>query len=223
MFNKKRQQQEQKQQAAEAALDCIESGMVLGLGSGSTVEYLIDCLPQVASRIDGVVASSQDTAQKVKAHNISVYELNDVGDVPLYIDSADEVNDLKQMIKGGGGALTGEKIVASASEKFVCMVDQSKHVKTLGEFPVAIEVIPKARSLVARQIVKLGGSPAYRQGFETDYGNIIIDAYHLDLTDPRDMEQQLTLLPGVVSCGIFAGQAADQVIVAGAKGVDIIS
>lgn len=218
MFNKKHQQQ-QKNLVAEAALDCIESGMILGLGSGSTVECLIDYLPRVASRIDGVVASSQDTAQKVKAHNIPVYELNDVGDVPLYIDSADEVNSLKQMIKGGGGALTGEKIVACAAEKFVCIIDQSKYVKTLGEFPVAIEVIPKARSLVARQIVKLGGSPAYRQGFATDYGNIIIDAYHLDLTDPRHMEQQLTLLPGVVSCGIFADRPADQVMVADKEGV----
>lgn len=220
MFNKKRQIEKQKTQLAESVLTCIEAGMVLGLGSGSTVAQLIDYLPQIAGRIEGVVASSQETARLVKQHNITVFELNDVGNIPLYIDSADEVNSAKQMIKGGGGALTGERIVAAATEQFVCIIDQSKYVKVLGEYPVAVEVIPMARSLVARQLVRLGGSPVYRQGFTTDHGNVILDTYHLDLTDPRYMEEQLTMLPGVVSCGIFAQNPADKVIIADAKGIE---
>lgn len=220
MLNKKRQIEYQKQQVAESVLTCIEPGMILGLGSGSTVARLIDYLPQIAGRIEGVVASSEETAQLVKQHSIPVFELNDVGDIPLYIDSADEVNSDKQMIKGGGGALTGEKIVASAAQQFICIIDYSKHVQVLGEYPVAVEVIPMARSWVARQLVRLGGSPVYRQGYQTDYGNVILDTYHLDLTDPRYMEQQLTMLPGVVSCGIFAERVADKVIVANKKGIE---
>lgn len=220
MFSKKRQQNKQKNQAAQAALECIETGMIVGLGSGSTVACLIEYLPEISGRLEGVVASSQATAHMVQQYDIPVLDLNTVGDIPLYIDSADEVNAAKQMIKGGGGALTGERIVASASEQFICIVDHSKYVQVLGEYPVAIEVIPMARSLVARQIVKLGGSPVYRQGFTTDYDNLILDVYNLDLTDPRSMERELTMLPGVVSCGIFAEHPADSVIVADSKGIE---
>ena len=211
-----------KQQAAEAALQFIENDMIVGVGTGSTVNYFIEALAKVKNKLEGAVASSLETKKRLQALGIPVLDLNSVGNIPLYVDSADEINAHKQMIKGGGGALTGEKIIANAAAKFICLVDESKQVKMLGQFPVALEVIPMARSLVGRQIVKLNADPEYRQGFITDYGNVIIDVHNLEILEPVKMEELLTNLPGVVTCGIFAKRCADQVIVARESGVEII-
>lgn len=208
-----------KQSAAHAALDYIEQDMVIGVGSGSTVNYFIDALKTIKNKIEGAVASSNQTAEKLKAVGIPLYDLNTVGELPLYIDGADEINSAKQMIKGGGGALTREKIIACASKKFICMADQSKQVDLLGSFPVAIEVIPMARSFVAREIVKLGGTPAYRQGFVTDNGNVILDVHNLKILDPIMLEKLLNNIPGVVTNGIFAMRPADILLLATDKGV----
>jgi len=210
-----------KQQAAEAALQFVENDMVVGVGTGSTVNYFIEALAKIKGKIDGAVASSLETKKRLQALGIPVLDLNAVGNVPLYIDGADEINSHKQMIKGGGGALTGEKIIASSAEKFVCIVDESKQVELLGNFPVALEVIPMARGLVGRQIVKMGADPEYRQGFISDYGNIIIDVHNLKILEPLKMEEQLTNLVGVVTCGIFAKRTADMVIVAGEAGIKV--
>ena len=211
---KKHTQDQLKQRVAEAALDYIKPGMVIGVGTGSTVNCFIDTLAKVKSKIDGAVVSSYATKERLTKLGIPIVELNEVGDIPLYVDGADEVNAYKQMIKGGGGALTGEKIVAGAAKQFVCIVDQSKVVDVLGQFPVPLEVIPMARSLIGRQIVKLGADPAYRQGFTSDYGNIIIDVHNLTINEPCKMEEALSSLPGVVTCGIFANRCADVVLVA---------
>lgn len=209
----------QKQAAAKAALGYIEDDMILGVGTGSTVNCLIELLPQVALR--GAVSSSKATQEKLEALGIEVMDLNFVGELDVYIDGADEVNANQQMIKGGGGALTREKIVAAASKKFVCMVDASKTVEVLGRsFPVPIEVLPQARSYVARELAKLGGDPVYREGFVTDYGNVILDTYDLDVSDPEAMEQRLNNIVGVVCNGIFAANAADVVLKASADGVE---
>ena len=175
----------QKQSAAKAALSHIEDGMILGVGTGSTVNCLIELLPKV--HLKGAVASSQVTEDKLKALGIEIYDLNQVGVLDLYIDGADEIDAKGNMIKGGGGALTREKIVAAASKQFICMVDDSKIVDILGKFPVAIEVLPQARSYVARELVAMGGDPVYREGFVTDYGNVILDTYDLDITDAAKM------------------------------------
>lgn len=176
----------QKQAVAKSALAYIEDGMILGVGTGSTVNCLIELLPQV--RLKGAVASSQVTEDKLRALGIEIFDLNAVGELDLYIDGADEIDAHGNMIKGGGGALTREKIVAVASKRFVCMVDDSKTVTKLGKFPVAVEVLPQARSYVARELVKLGGEPVYREDFVTDYGNVILDTYDLDITDPAELE-----------------------------------
>lgn len=214
-------QQQQKQAAAQAALAYIETGMILGVGTGSTVNCLIDLLPQV--QLKGAVASSNITAEKLTALGIEVMDLNLTGTLDLYIDGADEVDSQHNLIKGGGGALTREKIVAAASRQFICLVDASKTVNQLGvDFPVPIEVLPQARSYVARQLVELGGEPVYREGFVTDYGNVILDVYGLDVRDPLAMEQRLNNIVGVVCNGIFAANRADIVLKATTDGVQTL-
>lgn len=207
-------QDQLKKSVAEAALQFVEPGAILGVGTGSTVNYFIDALQKIKNKIEGAVSSSIQTEKKLKALNIPVIDLNSVNELSIYVDGADEVNPYKQMIKGGGGALTREKIVASASKKFICIVDQSKEVDILGKFPVAVEVIPMARSYVAREIVKLGGDPAYRQGFLTDNGNVILDVYNLKLLNPLEMEEKLNNIAGVVANGVFAKRKADIVLIA---------
>lgn len=215
-------QHAQKQAAARAALDYIEDDMILGVGTGSTVNCLIELLATV--KLAGAVASSQVTEDKLRAIGVDIVDLNFAGTLDIYIDGADEVNEHLQLIKGGGGALTREKIVAAASNKFICMVDASKMVDTLGRaFPVPIEVLPQARSYVARQLVQLGGEPVYREDFVTDYGNVILDTYDLDVSDPIALEQQLNNIVGVVCNGIFAANRADVVLKAGSDGVETIN
>lgn len=208
-----------KKAVAEAALKYIENDMIIGVGSGSTVHYFIDALRAVKGKIEAAVASSTTTAEKLKALSIPVLDLNSVNELKLYVDGADEINAAKQMIKGGGGALTREKIVAAVAEKFVCIVDQTKKVDVLGHFPVAVEVIPMARSYVAREIVKLGGDPVYRQGYVTDNGNVILDVYNLKILGAIALEQKLNNIVGVVTNGIFAMRPADVVLMATENGV----
>lgn len=208
-----------KQAVALSALDFIEPGMIIGIGSGTTVNHFIEALKKVKGKLEGAVASSLETAKRLKAASIPVIELNSVNELPLFVDSADEINPAHQMNKGGGGALTGEKIVAAVAKKFLCIVDRSKQVDVLGRFPVAIEVIPMARSFVARQLVQLGGTPIYRQGYVTDYGNVILDVHQLKLLDPIAWEQKLNNIPGVVTNGLFADRPADTVLVATQNGV----
>lgn len=212
-------QNQLKQNAARAALEMVKRHSVMGIGTGSTVNYFIECLTEIKNRVDMVVASSEATAKLLKQHGFYVVDLNYVGKLPVYIDGADEVDAHKRMIKGGGGALTREKILASASQEFICMVDQSKQVDVLGKFPVAVEVIPMARGLVARTILGLKADPVYRENFVTDNGNIILDVHNLDLTDPVLMEDKLNQIPGVVNNGIFAHRKADVVLCAGDSGV----
>ena len=206
-------QNQQKQDAARQALELIKPGMTIGVGTGSTVNYFIDALQKIKGKVDGAVASSVETEKRLKKIGIPVVDLNSVSSLPLYIDGADEVNAHNYMIKGGGAALTREKIVAAVAEQFICIVDSSKVVEILGKFPVPVEVIPMARSYVARQIVKLGGDPVYRQGVTTDNGNIILDVHNFNLIDPVKMEQQLNNIVGVVTNGIFAARGADQVLI----------
>lgn len=210
----------QKQAAAKAALSYIENDMILGVGTGSTVNCLIELLPSV--KLKGAVSSSKVTEDKLRALGIEIMDLNSVGELDLYIDGADEIDAQGNMIKGGGGALTREKIVAAASRQFVCMVDDSKTVNKLGKFPVAIEVLPQARSYVARELLKLGADPVYREGFVTDYGNIILDAYDLDITDAKQMEETLNNIVGVVCNGVFAAQSATIMLKAGDDGVQTV-
>lgn len=210
----------QKQAAAQAALPYIRDGMILGVGTGSTVNCLIDLLPTV--RLKGAVASSQVSEGRLRALGIEIFDLNTTGELDLYIDGADEIDAQGCMIKGGGGALTREKIVAAASKSFICMVDSSKTVAQLGRFPVAVEVLPQARSYVARQLVKLGGEPEYREGFVTDYGNVILDTYDLLIDDAYAWEQRLNNIVGVVCHGIFAVQSADVMLKAGDDGVQTV-
>ena len=215
-------QQAQKQAAAKAALSYIEDDMILGVGTGSTVNCLIELLPTL--KLSGAVASSQVTEDRLRALGIEIVDLNFAGTLDLYIDGADEVNAQLQLIKGGGGALTREKIVAAASNKFICMVDASKSVDILGrDFPVPIEVLPQARSYVARELVRLGGEPVYREDFITDYGNVILDTYDLDVSDPIALEKTLNNIVGVVCNGIFAANQADILLKAGSHGVETIT
>ncbi|MEC5210817.1 ribose 5-phosphate isomerase A [Psychrobacter sp. PL15] len=214
-------QHAQKQAAAKAALRYIEDDMILGVGTGSTVNCLIELLPSL--KLAGAVASSQVTEDRLKALGIEIVDLNFAGTLDVYIDGADEVNEHLQLIKGGGGALTREKIVAAASNKFICMVDDSKMVKFLGrEFPVPIEVLPQARSYVARQLAQMGGEPVYRENFVTDYGNVILDTYDLDVSNPLALEQQLNNIVGVVCNGVFAANQADVLLKANSTGVDVL-
>ncbi|WP_201536079.1 ribose-5-phosphate isomerase RpiA [Psychrobacter immobilis] len=214
-------QHAQKQAAAKAALSYIEDDMILGVGTGSTVNCLIELLPTL--KLAGAVASSQVTEDRLRALGIEIVDLNFAGTLDVYIDGADEVNEHLQLIKGGGGALTREKIVAAASNKFVCMVDASKSVEILGRaFPVPIEVLPQARSYVARQLTRLGGEPVYREDFVTDYGNVILDTYDLDVSDPVALEKTLNNIVGVVCNGIFAANQADILLKASSDGVETL-
>lgn len=207
-------QEEQKRQASQVALRYIEDGMIVGIGTGSTVGYFIEALAQSKIRIEGAVSSSEQTTQKLKSHRISVFDLNACGNLALYVDGADECDPHKRLIKGGGGALTREKIIAAASQKFVCLIDTSKMVSVLGTFPLPVEVIPMARSYVGRQIIKYGGVPVWREGFVTDNGNMIIDIHNLVIVDPVRLETELNQVAGVVSVGLFAQRSADVVICA---------
>lgn len=209
----------QKKAAAEVALQYIKEDMVIGVGTGSTVGHFIAGLKACKQKIEGAVASSKETAERLRAIGIPLLDLNGINELPLYVDSADEINGLKQMLKGGGGALTREKIIATVAKHFVCIVDDSKQATLLGQFPVAVEVIPMARSYVARQIVQLGGDPVYREGKTTDNGNVILDIYNLSLVGPRDMEATLKGIVGVVENGIFAKRPADTVLVGTVNGV----
>ncbi|HCE6159858.1 TPA: ribose-5-phosphate isomerase RpiA [Legionella pneumophila] len=211
---------ELKIKAAKAAIAYIEDDMVIGVGTGSTVNFFIKELAAIKHKIEACVASSKATEALLRAEGIPVIDLNSVQDLPIYVDGADEVNERGEMIKGGGGALTREKIVANVATQFICIVDESKVVKRLGEFPVAVEVIPMARSFVARQIVKLGGDPEYREGFITDNGNIILDVFNLNFSTPMALEDSFNVIPGVVENGVFAKRLADKVLVASASGVN---
>ena len=215
-------QNDQKQAAAEAALDFIETGEILGVGTGSTTNFFIDALAKVKGKIDGVVSSSEASSERLRAIGLPVLDLNRTGDLSLYVDGADEATKHLHLIKGGGGALTREKIVASASRRFVCITDQSKLSNHLGSFPLPVEVIPMAQSLVARKIIAMGGQPELRVGFTTDNGNLILDVKNLDLTDPSSMEAKLNLLAGVVDNGLFAVRRADVLLVGTSHGVDQI-
>lgn len=199
----------QKQQAALAALDYVRAGQVLGVGTGTTCRYFIEALASFKYRLEAVVASSVATSMALKALKLPVVDLNDVDGIDVYVDGADEINDQYQMIKGGGGALVREKLLASCSEQFVCIADPTKHVTVLGQFPVAVEVLPMARSFVARALVTMGAFPEYRVGFVTDNGNVILDCHHLDCSDPVSLEQRLKALPGVVDSGVFGKRRAD--------------
>lgn len=211
-----------KRAAAKAALEFIEDDMIIGVGTGSTVDCFIQELKSIKHKIDGAVASSVATAERLKALSIPLMDLNSVHDLPIYIDGADEVNANKKMIKGGGGALTREKIIATVAKKFICIADKSKFTDILGNFPVAVEVLPMARSYVARQIVQFGGDPVYREGFETDNGNVILDVYNLKLLNPLEMEEKLKAIVGVVESGIFARRPADTLLLGDENGVEKI-
>ncbi|EKD92288.1 MAG: hypothetical protein ACD_29C00084G0004 [uncultured bacterium] len=215
-------QNDQKKEAALAALNEVQADDVVGVGTGTTVHYFIEALVSIKSKIKTTIASSIETENKLKALGFSVDNLNAVNQVNIYIDGADELNQFKYLIKGGGGALTREKILAAASKKFVCIADASKEVAVLGKFPVAIEVIPMARGFVARTILKLGGMPQYREGFVTDNGNIILDVYNLNLDNPIQLEEKINNIAGVVCNGIFAARCADKIIVGVNDGVRVI-
>ena len=215
-------QNQQKQRVAQAALDFIESGEILGVGTGSTVNFFIDALAKIKGKIDGVVSSSDASTERLQAIGLKVLDLNRTGDLSLYVDGADEATENLHLIKGGGGALTREKIIASASRRFVCIVDESKVSPYLGSFPLPVEVIPMAQSLVARKLIRMGGQPELRAGFTTDNGNVILDVKGLDLTDPRSMESNVNLLAGVVDNGLFAARPADVLLVGSAIGVQQI-
>jgi ribose 5-phosphate isomerase A len=216
-------QDEQKQMVAREALRYVVEDAWLGVGSGSTANYFIDALAKSRLRIKGAVASSVKTAERLKSHGIDVEELNNVSDIPVYIDGADEVTPAGAMIKGGGGALTREKIVAAAARKFVCIADASKKVDVLGKFPLPVEVIPMARSYVARELVKLGGHPAWRMGFTTDNGNVILDVEGLAISDPVALEDRINALAGVVTVGLFARRGADVILLGGSDGIATIA
>jgi len=213
--------QEKKLIAAKASLDYIQPGAVVGIGTGSTVNELIDLLPGVRDRIEAVVSSSRASTEKLKELGFEVAVLKAVGDVDVYIDGADEANKHLQLIKGGGGALTREKILVGASRKFVCIIDDSKQVGMLGTFPLPIEVIPMAQSFVARKMVKMRGQPIWRENFVTDNGNHILDIHNLPITNPLEMETRINQIPGVVTVGIFAHRPADVLITASDTGVRI--
>ncbi|MDB1124890.1 ribose-5-phosphate isomerase RpiA [Vibrio algarum] len=214
-------QDEMKKEAGWAALKYVEAGSIVGVGTGSTVKHFIDALGTMKDDIKGAVSSSVDSTEKLKALGIEVFDCNEVDKLDVYVDGADEINPAKEMIKGGGAALTREKIVAAISEKFICIVDGTKAVDVMGEFPLPVEVIPMARSYVGRELVKLGGDPAYREGVTTDNGNIIIDVYGLKITNPKQLEDQINSLAGVVTVGLFAHRGADVVITGTPNGAKI--
>jgi ribose 5-phosphate isomerase A len=216
-------QDEMKKLVAEAALEYVEPGTVIGIGTGSTANHFIDCLAGIKHKIEGTVASSEASAARLKSHGIPVLDLNSAGELSVYIDGADEANHYLHLIKGGGGALTREKIVAAASRKFICIADASKLVDILGAFPLPIEVIPMARSMVARELVKRGGQPVYREGFVTDNGNIILDIHNLEIMQPVTLEEDLNNIPGIVTVGLFAKRPADVLLLGTEDGVKTLT
>jgi ribose 5-phosphate isomerase A len=215
-------QDELKQAVGRAALEYVPDNCIVGVGTGSTANYFIDALATIKDRIQGAVSSSEASVARLKSHGIPVFELNTVDHLPVYVDGADEINRQLQMIKGGGAALTREKIVAAVAEQFICIADESKLVDVLGKFPLPVEVIPMARSYVARQLVKLGGHPAYREGVITDNGNIILDVHGLQISEANKLESQINEIVGVVTNGLFAHRRADVLLLGTSKGVQIL-
>ena len=213
---------EMKKQAAWAALEYIKGNGIVGVGTGSTVNHFIDALATIKDRIEGAVSSSEVSTQKLEANGIKVFDLNDCNDIEVYVDGADESNHLLELVKGGGGALTREKIIAAASKQFVCIADASKLVDVLGKFPLPVEVIPMARSYVAREIVKLGGQPVYREGVITDNGNVILDVHGLDIMEPIKLEKTLNDIVGVVTNGLFAMRPADVLLLGSPEGTKTV-
>jgi len=212
-----------KRQAAEKAIEYMTDGSIIGVGTGSTVAFFIDALARIKGRIEGAVSSSEASTERLRSHGIEVIDLNHAGPLELYVDGADECDPHKRLIKGGGAALTREKIIAEASRQFVCIIDQGKQVNVLGRFPLPVEVIPMARSLVARKILAAtGGQPVWREGVITDNGNVLLDIHNLSITDPVGLERELNQIPGVVSVGLFARRAADVVIVGSGDGVKVL-
>ncbi len=217
-------QDEMKKAVAQAAIEYVEAGTIVGVGTGSTANFFIDELAKIKHKIEGTVASSEASAERLRGHGIEVFDLNNVSEIAVYIDGADESNKFLHLVKGGGGALTREKIVAAASKKFVCIADETKLVDVMGKFPLPIEVIPMARSLVAREIIKqIGGEPVLREGFTTDNGNIILDVHNLEIMEPTKMEQTLNNITGVVTNGLFAMRPADVLLLGTAEGVKTIT
>lgn len=212
-------QDQKKQAAAKAAIEYVKPDTIIGVGTGSTVNHFIDALESKKHLIEGAVSSSDASTKRLKALGIEVFDLNSVDKFDIYVDGADEITEHKHMIKGGGAALTREKIVAAVAKTFICIIDDTKHVAVLGHFPLPVEVIPMARSYVAREIVKLGGDPVYRQGVVTDNGNVILDVHNLSITDPRTLEKQLNNIVGVVTNGLFAQRGADIVLTGTENGV----
>lgn len=216
-------QDEMKKAAAIKALDFIENDTIVGVGTGSTVNHFIDALATIKDKITGAVSSSEESSKRLIAHGIEVFDLNSVDDLDVYIDGADEITKYMSMIKGGGAALTREKIVAAVAKRFICIADTSKQVELLGDFPLPVEVIPMARSYVARELVKLGGDPVYRQGVITDNGNVIIDVHNLKIIDPIKLESQINGIVGVVTNGLFAQRGANILILGSEEGTEVIS
>ncbi|OCH25092.1 ribose-5-phosphate isomerase RpiA [Aliivibrio sp. 1S128] len=212
-------QDEMKKAAGWAALEYVKPGSIVGVGTGSTVNHFIDALATMKKEIKGAVSSSVASTEKLKELGIPVFECNDVFSLDVYVDGADEINGKNEMIKGGGAALTREKIVAAISEKFICIVDDTKQVEILGQFPLPVEVIPMARSYVARELVKLGGDPAYREGVVTDNGNMILDVHNMQITNAKELEDNINSLAGVVTVGLFAHRGADVLLVGSPDGV----
>ena len=216
-------QDEQKRAVAQAAIQYVPAGCVVGVGTGSTANYFIDELAKIKHKIEGAVASSEATTQRLNGHGIEVIDLNSIDVLPIYVDGTDEITEHLAMIKGGGGALTREKIVAAVAKKFICIADQSKLVKVLGKFPLPIEVIPMARSYVAREITRLGGQPVLRQGFTTDNGNIILDVHGLQILNPVELETTLNHITGIVTNGLFAKRGADVLLLGINDGIQAIA
>jgi len=215
-------QDEMKRKAAEAAAEYVITDEIVGVGTGSTVNHFIDGLAEIKHKIKGAVSSSVASTERMQDYGIRVYDLNEVNGIEVYIDGADESDHYLNLIKGGGGALTREKIIAGASKKFVCIADESKLVDVMGEFPLPVEVIPMARSFIARELVKLGGRPVYRDGFVTDNGNDILDVHDLKIMEPVKLENELNKLPGIVTVGIFANRPADVLILGTAEGAKTV-
>lgn len=216
-------QDEMKKAAAIKALEFIENDTIVGVGTGSTVNYFIDALATIKNKITGAVSSSDESTKRLQSHGIEVFDLNSIDVLDVYVDGADEITKHKAMIKGGGAALTREKIVAAVAKQFICIADESKQVNVLGNFPLPVEVIPMARSYVARELVKLGGDPVYRQGVITDNGNVILDVHNLEIIDPKALEVQINALVGVVTNGLFAHRGADVLVLGSESGVSVVN
>jgi ribose 5-phosphate isomerase A len=215
-------QDEMKHKAAEAAMEYVVTDAIVGVGTGSTVNHFIDLLATIKNKIEGAVSSSEASTERMKAHGIEVFDLNNVNSIPVYIDGADESDHYLNLIKGGGGALTREKIIAGASNKFVCIADETKLVDVMGKFPLPVEVIPMARSYIARELVKLGGQPVWRENFITDNGNLILDVHNLEIMEPVKLENEINKMAGVVTCGLFANRPADVLILGTPEGAKTI-